>query len=96
MGYSISWSGKMLVDSILMGFGSFNLVEEIIDPSDLGYPSCKRDSASRAVDLSGPRLCCLGCTDAYRGMIPVEGRPTGYLFNFQNERVVYTLRKAAG
>jgi uncharacterized membrane protein len=32
----VSWSGKMLVGAILMGFGIFNLVEGIIDHQLLG------------------------------------------------------------
>lgn len=67
------WSGRMLVGSMLLGFGIFNVVEGIIDHQILGLHHVN-ETVPRAVDLVGPGLPALGRRHDRRRLVAAEIR----------------------
>jgi len=69
------WSGKLLLGSVLPGFGPFNVVDEgLVDHQWLGLHR-ERDRAARAVDLLEPRFSRMGSGDDRRRRLAAGRRP---------------------
>jgi uncharacterized membrane protein len=68
------WSGAELGGTVLMGFGTFNLVEGDRRPPDPRDPPRQRDGAPRAVDDLGHGVPGLGRADGGGGSGPAAAR----------------------
>ena len=73
------WSWKLLVGTLLIGFGLFNLVEDVVDHHLLGIHHVNETVPREQWILLGPRLPRLGCLDGpwWPGALSLgDDRPT--------------------
>ena len=73
----IRWSSKLLMGSILMGFGIFNLVEGVVDHHLLGIHHVNEKVPREQWILLGSGLPRLGCCDAHRRLVAAQGWAAG-------------------